>query len=45
MWELLGINSRGHDNLKHLLLNEDWPKKKLSAQTGNKVKEEKDVGL
>jgi NADH:ubiquinone oxidoreductase subunit C len=26
MWELLGINFKGHPNLKHLLLSEDWPK-------------------
>ncbi|HAM37991.1 MAG: hypothetical protein A2474_01950 [Elusimicrobia bacterium RIFOXYC2_FULL_34_12] len=25
MWELLGINFKGHPNLKHLVLNEDWP--------------------
>lgn len=25
MWELLGINFKGHPNLKHLLLIEDWP--------------------
>lgn len=25
MWELLGINFKGHPNLKHLLLCEDWP--------------------
>jgi len=25
MWELLGINFKGHPNLKHLLLSEDWP--------------------
>ncbi|MCM8766033.1 MAG: NADH-quinone oxidoreductase subunit C [Candidatus Omnitrophica bacterium] len=28
MWELLGINFKGHPNLKHLLLHEDWPKHK-----------------
>ncbi|MEW6556754.1 MAG: NADH-quinone oxidoreductase subunit C [Elusimicrobiota bacterium] len=25
MWELLGINFKGHPNLKHLLLRDDWP--------------------
>ncbi len=25
MWELLGINFRGHPNLRHLLLADDWP--------------------
>lgn len=25
MWELLGINFKGHPNLKHLLLKDDWP--------------------
>ena len=25
MWEMLGINFRGHPNLKRLLLAEDWP--------------------
>ena len=25
MWELLGINFKGHPNLKRLLLAEDWP--------------------
>ncbi|MDD5027028.1 MAG: NADH-quinone oxidoreductase subunit C [Candidatus Omnitrophica bacterium] len=24
-WEMLGINFKGHPNLKKLLLNEDWP--------------------
>ncbi|MCM8783237.1 MAG: NADH-quinone oxidoreductase subunit C [Candidatus Omnitrophica bacterium] len=28
MWELLGINFKGHPNLKHLLLIEDWPEGK-----------------
>jgi len=34
MWELLGINFRGHDNLKHLLLNDDWPKKNYPLRQG-----------
>lgn len=25
MWEMLGINFKGHPNLKRLLLAEDWP--------------------
>ncbi len=25
MWEMLGINFKGHPNLKKLLLAEDWP--------------------
>lgn len=25
MWELLGINFKGHPNLKHLLLMDEWP--------------------
>jgi Ni,Fe-hydrogenase III component G len=25
MWELLGIHFRGHPDLRHLLLDEDWP--------------------
>jgi len=25
MWELLGINFRGHPDLRHLLLDDDWP--------------------
>ncbi|MFN3550942.1 MAG: NADH-quinone oxidoreductase subunit C [Endomicrobiia bacterium] len=28
IWELLGINFKGHPNLKHLLLSDDWPKDK-----------------
>ena len=28
MWELLGINFRGHPNLKRLLLAEEWPEGK-----------------
>jgi NADH:ubiquinone oxidoreductase subunit C len=28
MWELLGINFRGHPNLKRLLLAEEWPQGK-----------------
>lgn len=25
MWELLGVNFKGHPNLKHLLLIDEWP--------------------
>ena len=25
MWELLGIHFRGHPDLRHLLLDDDWP--------------------
>ncbi|MGE5197890.1 MAG: NADH-quinone oxidoreductase subunit C [Deltaproteobacteria bacterium] len=25
MWEMLGVNFKGHPNLKRLLLAEDWP--------------------
>lgn len=28
MWEMLGINFKGHPNLKRLLLAEDWPEGK-----------------
>ena len=28
MWELLGINFKGHPNLKRLLLSEEWPEGK-----------------
>ncbi len=28
IWEMLGINFKGHPNLKHLLLSDDWPKDK-----------------
>ena len=27
MWELLGINFKGHPNLKRLLLADDWPER------------------
>jgi len=26
VWEMLGVNFKGHPNLKKLLLGEDWPK-------------------
>ena len=28
IWEMLGINFKGHPNLKRLLLAEDWPEDK-----------------
>jgi len=28
IWELLGVNFKGHPNLKRLLLTEDWPEGK-----------------
>ncbi|MCM8792114.1 MAG: NADH-quinone oxidoreductase subunit C [Candidatus Omnitrophica bacterium] len=28
IWELFGVNFKGHPNLKHLLLHEDWPQDK-----------------
>ncbi|MFA5778829.1 MAG: NADH-quinone oxidoreductase subunit C [Elusimicrobiota bacterium] len=34
MWELLGINFRGHPNLKHLLLRDDWPEKNYPLRQG-----------
>ena len=29
IWELLGVNFKGHPNLKHLLLIDDWPEGKF----------------
>lgn len=28
IWEMLGINFRGHPDMRHLLLREDWPEGK-----------------
>ncbi|MCS7151106.1 MAG: NADH-quinone oxidoreductase subunit C [Endomicrobia bacterium] len=28
IWEMLGVNFKGHPNLKHLLLPDDWPEGK-----------------
>ncbi len=28
IWEMLGVNFKGHPNLKRLLLSEDWPEGK-----------------
>ncbi len=34
IWELLGINFKGHPNLKHLLLSDDWPEGKYPLRQG-----------
>lgn len=34
MWELLGINFKGHPNLKHLLLDESWPEGNYPLRQG-----------
>lgn len=34
MWELLGINFKGHPNLKHLLLRDDWPEENYPLRQG-----------
>ncbi|MDD5449754.1 MAG: NADH-quinone oxidoreductase subunit C [Candidatus Omnitrophica bacterium] len=34
MWEMLGINFKGHPNLKRLLLAEDWPEGKHPLRKG-----------
>ncbi|MFH0948805.1 MAG: NADH-quinone oxidoreductase subunit C [Elusimicrobiota bacterium] len=34
MWELLGINFKGHPNLKHFLLRDDWPEKNYPLRQG-----------
>jgi NADH-quinone oxidoreductase subunit C len=33
--ELMGINFKGNDNLKHLLLSEDWPKNNFPLRQTN----------
>jgi NADH:ubiquinone oxidoreductase subunit C len=35
MWELLGINFKGHPNLKRLLLSEDWPEGEYPLRHNN----------
>lgn len=35
MWELLGINFKGHPNLKHLLLVDEWPEGKFPLRHKN----------
>ncbi len=35
MWELLGINFKGHPNLKHLLLIDEWPEGKFPLRHKN----------
>jgi len=34
MWELLGINFKGHPNLKHFLLPDDWPEGNYPLRKG-----------
>ncbi|HAX61119.1 MAG TPA: hypothetical protein DCX95_00965 [Elusimicrobia bacterium] len=40
MWELLGINFKGHPNLKHLLLRDDWPSCNYPLRQGQGKREE-----
>ena len=35
MWELLGINFKGHPDLRHLLLSEDWPEGNFPMRHNN----------
>ncbi|MCM8780736.1 MAG: NADH-quinone oxidoreductase subunit C [Candidatus Omnitrophica bacterium] len=37
IWELLGVNFKGHPNLKHLLLVEDWPEGKYPLRKNRKI--------
>lgn len=37
MWELLGINFKGHPNLKRLLLADDWPEGKYPLRRDFKL--------
>ncbi|MBL7198257.1 MAG: NADH-quinone oxidoreductase subunit C [Candidatus Omnitrophica bacterium] len=39
IWELLGVNFKGHPNLTHLLLMDDWPKCDFPLRQDRKVKE------
>lgn len=36
MWEMLGINFKGHPNLKRLLLADDWPEGEFPLRHGKK---------
>jgi len=36
IWEMLGINFKGHPNLKRLLLAEDWPEGKFPLRRQEK---------
>lgn len=38
IWELLGVNFKGHPNLTHLLLIDDWPKGDFPLRQDRKVK-------
>ncbi|MBN1383856.1 MAG: NADH-quinone oxidoreductase subunit C [Elusimicrobia bacterium] len=40
MWELLGINFKGHPNLKHLLLRDDWPSCNYPLRQGQGKRED-----
>jgi len=42
MWELLGINFKGHPNLKHLLLIEEWPEGEYPLRHDHEHKHEDD---
>jgi len=35
IWELLGVNFKGHPNLKHLLLIDEWPEGKYPLRKGS----------
>ncbi len=35
IWELLGVNFKGHPNLKHLLLIDEWPQGKFPLRHNN----------
>lgn len=35
MWELLGINFKGHPDLRHLLLADDWPEGNFPMRHNN----------
>lgn len=37
MWEMLGVNFKGHPNLKRLLLAEDWPEGKYPLRHDKEV--------
>jgi len=38
IWELLGVNFKGHPNLTHLLLIDDWPKDDFPLRHDRKAK-------
>jgi len=37
MWELLGIDFRGHPDLRHLLLDDSWPEGDYPLRRGHEV--------